>query len=387
MLRPRAAPGFARRRGSREAALVAAALALAPVAHSFWLGLARVDGLLVALWLWAAVALLPETLERGSETLSWPRVWAGGALLALAALAKPTAAVVGAPLVLGWLLVDRRSALRAAVATLALGGAALGALLALTHGGFWWSLRLQLLHARVPGQTARLVGGALLRHGATLVAGLTAAALLGRRGRGWRDGAVLLWLAGPLSVPLLSKSGAIFVYLLPWAAGQAVLVGRLCGRLGARGLALGAAAIAALLALQRYPTPTAEDQRTAQAFYGYIAARGAPLLAANPDYAYYLVGEPVRIEGSSFPFLMRHRMPGVAGVLADLDAGRFRTVVEKTRAGRLRTPAYSPVGACDVGFFNGPMRFTLLVPAAEAAGAPFAAPADTRCRADDGVAR
>ena len=115
-----------RRRGGWPWAAAAFALLLAPLDLSFWLMLLRVDAPLLALWLWAAVVLLPDSLAPGAAVLPWRRAVGGSLLLLAAVLVKPTAILHGAPLVLGWLLVDRRSALRLAATLGALGGATAG---------------------------------------------------------------------------------------------------------------------------------------------------------------------------------------------------------------------------------------------------------------------
>jgi hypothetical protein len=361
------------------------ALLFCAVGHSFWFGIVRTDGPMIALWLAAAAVALPRTRAQSEAAdcpaLSWPRAWAGGALLVLAVLAKPTAAILGAPIVLGWLAIDRVSAVRLGAATLALGALSFAALELMTGGGFMRCLALQLDHARMPGQAQRLLLGWLARHGAVLALGVLAALLLGRRRERPEDPALLLWLAGPLSLPLLGKSGANFVYLLPWACGQAVLVARWLAKLGSPAL-LGGAAVAALVsATQTFPVPTAEDALTARSFYAFVRDRGAPLLAANPDLAYFVAGQPVDIEGSSFPFLVAHREPGIQGVLDGVRDGRYRLLVEKSRAGRIIAPAYEAVGACDMGYFLGTLRFTLLVP--RGSGAQFARAEGDRCVARD----
>src|SRR5256885_7684276 len=137
--------------GSRRLAWVAAATLLAPLADSFWLMLARVDGLMIALLLWAAVVGLPRELRRGAAVLSTKRALATAALLVLACLAKPSAALHGAPLLLAWALVDWRSFVRLAAATVALGLAAGGAIDVASHGGFLESNRLWLLHGQEAG--------------------------------------------------------------------------------------------------------------------------------------------------------------------------------------------------------------------------------------------
>ena len=131
--------------------LAAAALALAAQDVSFWSMLVRPDGPMLALWLFAAVALLPARLERGGDRLSPGRIAAGSVLLVLAVIVKSTAVVHGAPLVLGWLAVDRRSALRLLAGVGGLGLAALLLLQLATDGGFLWLLRVWSYHGTQPG--------------------------------------------------------------------------------------------------------------------------------------------------------------------------------------------------------------------------------------------
>jgi hypothetical protein len=382
-----------RGRASRAVALAFAALALVPASRSFWLVLARVDSAMIACWLWAAVCLLPARLVRGSGRLAGWRAIVGALLLVLAVLAKPTAVLIGAPLVLGWLLVDLRSALRVGFATLLIGGAGLAGLELATGGGFWRTLALQSLVETVPGQTGRLILGALVTHaGVTAFLPLALAMASGRRDGSTRDGAWLLWLAGPLVVPTLAKAGAIFNYLLPWAIGQVALVGRLVahgmpGKPGAgRGLpaelagAVPAAGLAFALALGGFPLPTAQDQRTAESFYGFVAARGAPMLAVQPDLAYVYARQPVLLE-LLFPYLYQHGLPGTRQLFARLDRREFKTVVENLDRWSLRARGYTAVGGCELGYHHGHLRAVLLVPAVEAASVRFAPLPGSRCLA------
>ena len=96
---------------------------------------------MVALWLAAAAVLLPpRRSSAGPRTRSPPAGWPPGPPLLLAAvLVKPTAVLHGAPLVLGWFLVDRRSAWRLVAALAASGLAALGRCSCATGGGFLWA--------------------------------------------------------------------------------------------------------------------------------------------------------------------------------------------------------------------------------------------------------
>ena len=127
------------------------ALYLAPFDLTFWHALVRVDGPMIALWLSAAVPLLPRSLGNGDASCLRAAGRAGTALLLAAVLFKPTAALHGAPLVLGWFLVDRRSAWRLVAAMGIAGLAALLGLQVATAGGFLWVNRLWALHPTVPG--------------------------------------------------------------------------------------------------------------------------------------------------------------------------------------------------------------------------------------------
>ena len=132
---------LARRAGGQAAGLSAAALSLAALDVSFWSMLVRADGPMLALWLLAAVALLPTSLRRGSDRLSWGRIAAGSVLLVAGTLTKATAVVHGAPFVLGWLLVDRRTAARLTLTVAAVGAGALALVQWATGGGYLWGFR------------------------------------------------------------------------------------------------------------------------------------------------------------------------------------------------------------------------------------------------------
>jgi hypothetical protein len=386
-----------RARAARAVALAFAALSLTPLGHHFyWLVLVRVDAAMIACWLWAAVLLTPPRLERASATLGWTRAAGGGLLLVLATLAKPTALILGAPLVLAWFLVDRRSAWRVASHTLLWGGLAFAGLELGSHGGFWRTLMLQTLPGSIPGQTADLVKGAFVIHKGTMILTLLGLLIAWRRRDGsMRDGAWLLWLAGPLTVPTFAKAGASFNYILPWAMGQAALAGRLLGpgwrgRLGQPaprplpGVLLGglpAALLALALSLDGFPLPTATDQRTAESFYAFIAARGGPLLAVHPDMAYVYAGEPVLVEMMLFPDLYRNGLPGSKAVFERLDRGEFRTVVENLDRWSLQARGYAAVGRCQLGYHFGAMNVLLMVPAAEARSVHFWPLPGARCLA------
>ena len=139
-------------------ALAMTALVLAPLDVSFWYMLVRIDGLMIAFWLWAAVFLLPRSLARGGDRLDRRRLVLGAALLMAAVLTKPTAVVHGTPLVLAWLWVDARSGLRLAALMIGAGLGIVAVLNLVSAGGFLWVNRLWTDHvshaglASVPGR-------------------------------------------------------------------------------------------------------------------------------------------------------------------------------------------------------------------------------------------
>jgi hypothetical protein len=382
-----------RARATRSVALAFAALSLEPLRHHFyWLALVRVDAAMIACWLWAAVLLVPPRLARGSAQLGLTRATMAAVLLVLATLAKPTAIIIGAPLVLVWWLVDARSALRLTLLTALLGGMAFAGLEAATHGGFWRTLLLQTLPGGITGQTGKIVRGTFVIHKGTLALTLLGLVIAWRRRDGSvRDGAWLLWLAGPLTVPLLFKVGATYNYILPWAMGQAALAGRLLGpglpalsprRRRLPGELLGgvpAAVLALALSLDGFPLPSATDQRTAESFYAFIAARGGPLLAIHPDLAYVYAREPVLLEGL-FPGMYQHNLPGTQAVFERLDRHEFKTVIENLDRWSWQPRGYTAVGGCVLAYHFGPMRVLLMVPTPEAASVRFRPLPGARCR-------
>jgi hypothetical protein len=352
--------------------LVAAALSLAALDVSFWLVLVRPDGPMVALWLLAAVALLPARLTRGSDRLGWGRVAAGSTFLLAGALTKATAVVHGAPLVLGWWLVDRRSAVHL-VLTLVLAGAAAFLLLQwATDGGFLWVNRVWSFHGTQPGLREAIVVYALERmwpFGA--LAGVVLAAAARRSSEAVTDGAVLLAVGAALVVPLLSKYGASWNYLLPFVPAACVLAGRwwalvpLAPGSAARaaGVALGAAASVALVATREFPLPRAVDERTGRAFYSFVAEHtrrtGGPILATRPEMAYFVVDQAVEMEGSGFDLLARGGAPGTAVVLRRLQEGEYTLLVQLhdfPRSGGYAEAVaarYVHAGGCNLGYYFG----------------------------------
>lgn len=356
-------------------ALACSALALAPFDLSFWHMIVRADGLMLSLWLLAAVPLLPRRLHRGADRLSWGRTLTGAALLLAAALAKASAVLHGAPLVLGWFLVDRRSAWRLCLVLGAAGLIALGLLEWATAGGFLWVNTLWRFHVGVPNLRRAILVFFLRRSWPLGVLCLLAlASARARAGEAARDGALLLLLGCASIVPALSKFGAWWNYLLPGVPTLAILAGRwwggltssdpvlrvprpLLGAVLAAGLALG------LAATREFPLPTAQDEITARAFFSFVkgqAARaGGPILVSRPDLAYFLVGQPVEVEGSSFPYLAAAGVPGVERVVARLARAEYTLVVETwpfpAHGGYVEAirRSYADSGTCRLGYFLG----------------------------------
>lgn len=379
------------RRGPSFAwAAAGVALYLAPFDLSFWHVLVRVDGPMTALWLWAGVPLLPRSLERGADALSPRRLAAGVALLLAAVLVKPTAVFHGAPLVLGWFLVDRRSAWRLTVATGAAGLAALGALEVATGGGFLWVNRLWALHPTVPHLPLAVAGRfATLAWPVLLLALGTFVAAWASRSRPHREPAVLL-LAGGLAVaPLLFKQGAAWNYLLPLFAATVVAAGR--WGLVLRHWPAVASVLALVLAATRpFPLPTAVDEATARFFYGFTQevqrGTGGPLLVTRPDLVYFLAGQPAEIEGTSFLHLAAGGAPGTEGVLRGLEDGRYALVVwtwplpDSPRWTGALLRGYARVGGCRLGYYYG-APFASHLAVRRGLAVRFDPPPGTRCSA------
>jgi hypothetical protein len=392
-----------RRRAGWTWAAAGVALYLAAFDLTFWHMLVRVDGPMQALWLCAAAVLLPSGLERGADRLSLRRLSVGAALLLMAVLVKATAALHGAPLVLGWLLVDRRSALRLGAAT-ALGGlAVLVVLQVATNGAFLWVNALWGLHPRDADLT-RVIGLVFLARAwpflALAAAAGVAAWATGSRPR--REPALLLLLGGLTAVPLLGKQGAWWNYLLPlhaalvvlsvcWLAGAAARARPRPGRLAIRGagpVLVGVAALA-LAATRSFPLPTHEDDATARAFYGFtrgiVRGAGGPVLVSCPDLLYFFVGQPTEIHGTGFAFLVDAGAPGTETVLDRLREGRYTLVVETwpiSEAPEWRAAlesGYRLVGGCLLGWYYGQAPSHIYLRRDLLAG--FAAPPESRCAA------
>ncbi len=352
------------------AGLVAVALSLAPLDYSFWLMLVRPDGPMLALWLLAAVPLLPSRLARGADALDARRTALGTALLLAAMLTKPTVVIHAAPLVLGWLLVDRRSALRLVLA-LAGGGLALLLLLQwLTAGGFLWLLRAWVVQEKIPGLTAIILKHAAASLWPLAVFAAAALAMAAWRGAAWmREPALLLGAGAVAIVPFLEKHGASWNYLLPLVPALSVLALRAwalaiptdAGTSG-RPLALAAGAVLALgvAATHEFPTPSALDERTARAFYAFVVEHtrqsGGPILATRPELAYFLVGQPVEMEGASFAPLARQKVPGPELVLERLRERRYTLLVvlhplPEGGFAEAAAQGYVHAGGCNLSFY------------------------------------
>jgi 4-amino-4-deoxy-L-arabinose transferase-like glycosyltransferase len=392
-----------RRRTPALLASIAASLLLAPFYMSLWYMLVRPDGPMLAFWLWAAVLLLPEQLEAGADRLTLARTLGGAALLLAATLTKPTALLCGAPLVVGWGLVDRRSAQLLVSVMLAGGLTLLGLLQVVTDGRFlrvmgWYRSRDEL-----PGL---LLGNLwfFVQALAPILGFLMAVLLLAlwSRRRPFRDSALLLVAGGLALVPVLSKFGAMPNHLLPLLCGIVILAGRWCGTGGngsrpwiadplVPGLAAALAAAAMLQAHGYLPRPSRVAAATAAAFYHAVEARvrerGKPILVLRPEYAYFVADQPVEAEGSGFHFLLRARAPGTGQVLSGVEAGRYRSVIvtpavlpAQEELARAIERHYRVIGGCQLSYFYGPASVLILVPRGEAAR--FEPPPGVRCFAE-----
>jgi hypothetical protein len=388
------------RRGSGAAlALGATALATVPFPYGFYHLLVRVDGLMCALWLAGAAVLLPERLERGSETLAPRRAVAGGLLLAAASLVKASAALHGLPLVLAWWLVDRRGFVRLAVVTGAAGLAAALLLQWTTGGGFLWASGLWALHPHFPAQRWLILAAFARATAPVLLAAVGVAVAASRCGVALhRQPALVLVGGGLLAIPLLSKSGATWNYLLPLAVAQAVATGVLAGALAARRpawrpalqAAIGAAALATAVGAP-FPVPDEAAARTAGAFYGLVRARlderPGPLLALRPDYAYVVARQPLAVDGGgSFYHLAKRGVPGTVSVRDGLERAAYPVVVggpwffpETGGWMEALDRRYQLLASCGLRYYFGRVPFAIYVPRGVPSERPaFAAGADCR---------
>jgi hypothetical protein len=361
-----------RRRAGLLWGLAGAALCLSVFDITSWYMLLRSDTLLVTLWLWAAVLLLPNDLRPGADRLSAARIAGGTALLLAATLAKPTGAVHGLPLVLVWFLVDRRSAWRLTVALGVAGLATLGLLEIATKGGFLAALLLLRFHGYAPGLTTQILRDFGERTWPVILLALVAGlAAWKRKAHPERDPVGFMLAGGLLMLPMIGKQGACLNYLLPLFVALVVAAG--CW--AARGLqtasgwrpAIPAAAAALALALaaaQTFPLPTPYDEAAARTFYQFTQAFhrkvGGPFLVSVPNLVYFQIGQDTEIEGSIFAQMVAHDAPGVRDVLTRLEQARYTLVVEtwplpaqpEWQAALHRN--YRVLGACRLGsYFTG----------------------------------
>jgi hypothetical protein len=373
-----------RRRSGPVLGFVAVALVLAPRDFSVWFLLVRFDGLMIALWLGGAAALLPSRLERGADRLSSARLWTGAALLLASVLAKQTAVIHAAPLVLGWFLVDRRSAWRLTGAMLAGGLAALAALQLATDGGFLWIQRMWGVHPAEWPLFLFVVSKFVVDNGLLLALVVVAIALAWRRGeRPFREGTWLLVLGGLAILPALAKVGAWTNYLLPLYCALVVLGARLWPQTPPAAVLVPAALGIALLA-RPFPLPTSADAATSAVLYDFVRERGRPILATRPEYAYFIVHQPVEVEGSSFPFLAAVGVPGMEKVLDRVRRRHYRVIVAvsdfwpKHPAFVAALEGYEIAAACTFAYYHGSVDYVVFVPRGEGARPP-AFPAAARC--------
>lgn len=387
------------RRGGLALGLAGAALVVAPLDLSYWLALVRVDGPMLALWLLAAIPLLPDRLAPGADRLSRGRLASGSLLLILAVLAKPTAVLHGAPLVLGWFVVDRRSAWRLTAAVTALGLATLALLQGLSGGGFLFGLGLYAAHPHDLSWVRVWTLDYAARTWPVLLIALSSLWLALRSSRSApRDGSWLLILGGLMAVPALAKLGAYWNYLLPLHVAVVVLGSRMAAQASAGAapagrrplLAAGFALVAVALATtQRFPTPTRQDAATSAAFVDFVTTTArehpGPLLLLRSDYASWLVGQPVAMSATDFRALASSRTPGVERILDELRAARYRLVTGPAVFLPLGDPfppellqRYELLGSCDIAYFFGREQTLLFAPADLRLA--FQPPPGARCR-------
>jgi 4-amino-4-deoxy-L-arabinose transferase-like glycosyltransferase len=365
---------LARQACSRPLSLAAAALALAPFDLTFWHVLVRTDGPMLTFWLLTAVAVLPRQLTRGADALSAQRIALGVAFLLAAALTKQTAVLHGAPLVLGWWWVDRRSAVRLA-SSLALAG--LVVVLALqwaTSGGFLWANRVWGLHAWQPAVAVTIVLVFIHAAWPALLVGAVALEIAVRRGavpQATRDASLLLVVGGLAALPLTGKFGAWWNYLLPLVPALAVVAARATASAWTRSTRrpqpqLVAAAVLALAALvlaltREFPLPTAEDERTAGVLYGYVRSHtretGGPILAIRPELAYVVVGQSVEMEGSGYIHIATRHAPGTDLIVRRLASGTYTLAIVSwpmpPDALAELSRSYADAGGCSLGYYYG----------------------------------
>jgi len=366
---------LARRVAPRVLAFAAVALAWAPFALTFWHLLVRPDGPMLMFWLLAALVLLPRQLARGADALGPRRTALGVVLLLASVLTKQTALLHGAPLVLGWWWVDRRSALRLASW---LAGAGLAVVLALqwaTSGGFLWVNRVWALHGAWDPALALTITVVFVQRAWPLLLVGAVSLWLAVRGpaadQARRDGSLLL-VAGALAAwPLVGKYGAWWNYVLPLLPAVAVVAARAAAAAKADasrrphpGLAW-AAALAVLAvataASERFPLPTAADEKTASAFYAYVREHtrrsGGPILAIRPELAYVVVGQDVEMEGSGYLQIAGNHAPGTELIVRRLASGTYTLTLVSwpmpADAYAELSRSYRYAGSCRLGYYFG----------------------------------
>jgi len=293
--------------------------------------------------------------------------------------------------------VDRRSAWRL-IAALAVSGSATVALLqTATGGGFVDAMLVWRLHGREPGLLARILTDFTSRSWPVLLLALVSALAAGlAKARPLGEPVWLMLAGGLLILPLASKAGACWNYLLPlyaalvvaaacWAA-QALAAGRDWQPMMPAGIA---ALALALATTQTFPLPTTFDETAARTFYGFVQTfhrkLGGPFLVSRPELVNFLVGQNSEIEGYGFAHLASHHAPAARDVLASLEQARYTLVVEtwllpqqpEWQSALRRN--YRPLGACRLGsYFTG---YDARLYARRGLPVEFTPPAGVRCLA------
>jgi hypothetical protein len=153
------------------------------------------------------------------------------------------------------------------------------------------------------------------------------------------------------------------------------------------------AAVAGVLALylataRTFELPGPAEEATSTAFYDFVEDYGRrvgrPILATRPDYAYFLLGQPVEIEGSSYLYLDRANLPGTEKVAERLGRKEYGLVVRLPfyvlpggRVEQALKAGYRDIGVCWLRHFYGSVGFVLSVPRESPLG--FEPPPGTRC--------
>ncbi len=359
----------------------------------------RPDALLVTLWLWAAVAVLPGELRRGGEALSSSRIAWGSPLLVAMLFCKPSGLVLAGPLVLAWLWVDRGSALKLAGVVAGLAGLAVLILTLLSQGGYLQVASLWRFHGLVRGQATRLVTQFVTGAAPVLVLLAFGMARAASRRRGlWRDPALALCAGGLAIYPALGKAGVTINSLLPLFLAVVVMAGRSWGGRTAAGErsgeSLGTAALVVVtlgyLLFRPVRLPLLEDRLTSQSFYGYVEAlsriQARPALALTPDYVYFRLHQPVEMHGSSFPDLWAAGVPGIETLRGRIEEGAYGVVVlvphylpEDGNLRRALLARYRQVADCRLGFYYGHVLPYLVLSRIEGPQLQFVPEAYARC--------